>query len=112
MKLSNLVLIILWLLCMALVVTAQLQPTISIDFSQYCIGDSWKFRLSNGVPNTLVHLLGNSNGQSWEIADWGRTDTAGNFTQEGTIAVGRQPLTATRCRWHVVEHRLFCGFPM
>src|SRR5262249_14479904 len=88
MKLSNLVLIILWLLCMALVVTAQLQPTISIDFSQYCIGDSWKFRLSNGVPNTRVHLLGNSNGQSWEIADWGTTDTAGNFTAEGTFAVG------------------------
>jgi Tol biopolymer transport system component len=88
MKLSNLVLIILMLLCMAVVGTAQLQPAISLDFPQYCIGDSWKFRLSNGVPNTLVHLFGNSNGQSWEIADWGRTDTAGHFTEEGTFAEG------------------------
>jgi len=31
--------------------------------AQYCIGDSWKFRLSSGVPNTSVRLLGTSNGQ-------------------------------------------------
>jgi hypothetical protein len=54
-------------LCLMLVVTAGLcpqglaqpgQPVISMDSAQYCIGDSWKFTLSNGVPNTPVSLLG------------------------------------------------------
>jgi Tol biopolymer transport system component len=84
--------------CLTLVVTAQLraqgpplpkQPVISLDFAQYCIGNSWKFTLSNGVPNAPVRLLGNSNGQAWEITNWGTTDAAGNFTVEGTFAEGR-----------------------
>jgi Tol biopolymer transport system component len=94
MKLSNLVLITL-VFCLTIVVPAlraqgplPVQPDIALDFAQYCIGDSWKFRLSNGVVNTSVRLLGNSNGQSWEIANWGRTDAAGNFTEEGTFSEG------------------------
>src|SRR5215831_15953274 len=96
MKLSNLVLIILMVFCLTFLITAQLraqgppalQPVISLDFAQYCIGNSWTFRLVNGPPNTSVRLLGNSNGQSWEIADWGSTDAAGTFTEEGTFAEG------------------------
>ena len=52
-------------------------PVISLDFAQYCIGDSWKFRLSNGVPSVPARLLGSSNGQSWEITDWLTADAAG-----------------------------------
>jgi Tol biopolymer transport system component len=63
-------------------------PVISLDFAQYCIGDSWKFRLSNGVPNTPERLLGITNGQSWEISSWGTTDADGNLTEEGTFAEG------------------------
>ena len=95
MKLSNLVLTMTLVFCLTIVVPdlrAQgplpVQPDIALDFAQYCIGDSWKFRLSNGVPNTSVRLFGNSNGQSWEIANWGRTDAAGNFTEEGMFAEG------------------------
>jgi Tol biopolymer transport system component len=94
MKLSNLVLIIALVFC--LTVTAHLRaqgssppiPVISLDFAQYCIGNSWTFRLSNGVPTGPVRLLGSSNGQSWEIANWGTTDAAGNFTAQGTFAEG------------------------
>src|SRR5262249_51813299 len=79
-----LVLTITLVFCLTIVAPAlraqgplPVQPGIALDFAQYCIGDSWKFRLSNGVVNTSVRLLGNSNGQSWEIANWGRTDAAG-----------------------------------
>jgi len=97
MKLSNRILTITLFFCLALVVTAQLhaqgsplpmQPVISLDFAQYCIGNSWKFRSSSAAPNAPVRLLGNSNGQSWAIENWGTTDSAGNFTQEGTFADG------------------------
>ena len=67
---------------------AVTEPVISLDFAQYCIGDSWKFRLSNGVPNTPVRLLGITNSQSWEIPSWGTTDADGNLTEEGTFAEG------------------------
>src|SRR5262245_37194151 len=93
MKLSNLVLTITLVFCLTIVALAlraqgplPVQPGIALDFAQYCIGDSWKFRLSNGAVNTSVRLLGNSNGQSWEIANWGSTDAAGNFTEEGTFS--------------------------
>src|SRR5258706_5343075 len=96
MNLSNLVLTMSMVLCLTLVVTAQLpeqgqprsiQPVFSLDFAQYCIGDSWKLRLSNSVPNTPMRLLGNSNGQSWQVTDWRKTDGDGNFREEGTFAV-------------------------
>ena len=92
---AHLVLRITLVLCLTLAVTTGLcqqglaqpgQPVISMDSAQYCIGDSWKFTLSNGVPNTTVSLLGSSNGQSWEIREWGKTDAAGNFSMEGTFA--------------------------
>jgi len=91
-KPANLVVIIAMVLCMTLGVTAQLpqqgQPAISLDFAQYCVGDTWKLKLSNGVPNTSMHLLGTSNGQSWEITNWHKTDGDGSYREEGTFASG------------------------
>src|SRR5262249_43270468 len=93
MKLSSLALIITIVLFMTLVVTAQLpqgpqksQPVLSMDFAQYCVGDSWKLKLSNGVPNTFSRLSGISNGQSWEITNWRKTEADGSFTEAGTFA--------------------------
>src|SRR5262245_9389088 len=92
MKSPNLVLIIAMVLCLTHGVTAQLpqappsQPVISLDFAQYCIGDFWKLKSSNGAPNTSMRLLGTSNGQSWEIADWRKTDGAGSWREEGAFA--------------------------
>src|SRR5262245_36460672 len=96
MKPTNLVLIIAMVLCMTLRVTARMpqqgpqpsQPVISLDFAQYCIGDSWKLRLNNSVPNTSMRLLGTSNGQSWEVTDWRKTDRDGSFREEGAFAAG------------------------
>src|SRR5262245_36005559 len=94
MKPANLVLIIAMVLCLTLGVAAQLpqgpptQPVISLDFAQYCVGNSWKLKLSNGVPNTSIRLVGTSNGQSWQITDWHKTDGDGSYREEGTFAAG------------------------
>jgi Tol biopolymer transport system component len=94
MKPAKLVLIITMVLSLTFVVTLQPalqgqaqpgQPVISLDFAQYCTGDSWKLKLSNGVPNTSTRLSGSSNGQSWEITDWRKTDAAGSLSEGGTF---------------------------
>jgi Tol biopolymer transport system component len=97
MKLSNLVLIVTMAFCLTLVTTAQLRaqelplvppPIISLDFAQYCTGNSWTFKLIFGSPNTSARLLGTTNGQPWEIDGWGSTDSTGSFTLQGTFAEG------------------------
>jgi Tol biopolymer transport system component len=104
MKPAKRVRIITMVLSLTFAVTVQLvlpgqpqpgQPVISLDFAQYCIGDSWTLKLSNGVPNTSTRLSGSSNGQSWEITDWRKTDAAGNLSEGGTFpaeAVGSHTL--------------------
>ena len=103
MKSAKLVPTIKMVLSLTFVVTVQPlqgqaqpgQPVISLDFAQYCIGDSWKLKLSNGVPNTSTRLSGSSNGQSWEITDWRKTDAAGSLSEGGTFpaeAVGSHTL--------------------
>src|SRR5262245_23353009 len=59
MKSTNLVLTALILLSLTFVVAAQSplgnappnQPSIALDFAQYCVGDSWKLNLSSSAPN-------------------------------------------------------------
>jgi Tol biopolymer transport system component len=93
------------------------QPVISLDFAQYCIGDSWKLKLSNGLPNTSTRLSGSSNGQSWEITDWRKTDAGGNLSGEGTFtaeAVGSHTVkldiggnvSTNTISFHVLDCRL------
>src|SRR5262245_30980945 len=92
MKLQKLLPPLAMLLCLTYGVAARQtlpgQPVISLDFAQHCVGDTWKLKLSNGVPNTSMRLLGTSNGKSWEITDWRKTDGVGSFTEEGTFAAG------------------------
>jgi len=69
---------------------------IAMDSTHYCVGDSWKFTLRKGVPNTSLRLFGTRDGQTFEIPDWGRTDADGNFSAEGTYAadaLGKYTLT-------------------
>src|SRR5262245_9511215 len=117
MKSPNLVLIIAMVLCLTHGVTAQLpqappsQPVISLDFAQYCIGDFWKLKSSNGAPNTSMRLLGTSNGQSWEITDWRKTERRElQGRRDVHCRHWRQPHTEAGYRWNPVNHLTFCGF--
>ena len=65
-------------------------PVLSSDSAQYCVGSSWKLKVSNGATNTSIRLLGTSNGQSWEIRDWRKTDGDGNWSEAGGFAAGTE----------------------
>ena len=71
------------------------RPALSMDFAQYCVGDPWEMKLTNSELNKSISLLGQSNGQSWELTDWGKTDGDGNFTEGGKhaeVSVGSHTL--------------------
>jgi hypothetical protein len=63
-------------------------PVLLLASAQYCVGSSWKLAVSNGATNTSIRLLGTSNGQSWEIRDWRKTDANGNWSEAGGFAAG------------------------
>jgi sugar lactone lactonase YvrE len=66
-------------------------PTVlKMDSTAYCVGASWSLTVNEGAPNSSARLLGISNGQSWEISEWRRTDDNGGFSAEGTFAEGTQ----------------------
>lgn len=64
--------------------------TVLMIDSKYCVGSSWTLTVKDAAPNSSARLLGISNGQSWEIPEWRRTDGNGNFTVSGTFAEGTQ----------------------
>jgi hypothetical protein len=63
-------------------------PTLSLDFTQYCAANIWALNVSNAPPNAPVRLLGSSNGQSWKVADWRKTDATGALEEKGTHTAG------------------------
>jgi quercetin dioxygenase-like cupin family protein len=66
-----------------------LVPALTLEATRFCSGTPWTLKVTHGVPNTSVHLLGTGSGKSWKIPDWGRTDGTGGlsvggmFTEEG-----------------------------
>jgi len=63
-------------------------PVLTLDSTKYCIGASWNLKVSNATPSAPIRLLGTTNGESWEIAQWQKTDANGSFSLEGTFAQG------------------------
>jgi len=55
-------------------------------------------KVDYGAPNTLVRLLGHSNGQSWDIRGWRTTDAGGSFKVDGRFAEGLRGATPFRLR--------------
>jgi hypothetical protein len=64
-------------------------PILSVD-GQYCIGGSWKLNVGNGATNASIGLSGTSNGRSWEVRDWRKTDRGGNWIEVGAFAAGTE----------------------
>ncbi|HEV8132678.1 MAG TPA: hypothetical protein VGQ81_15635 [Acidobacteriota bacterium] len=65
-------------------------PVLALDSAKYCIGASWSLAVSNATPNSPIRLLGTSNGQPWEIAEWSKTDANGSFSAKGTFPEGTE----------------------
>jgi photosystem II stability/assembly factor-like uncharacterized protein len=65
-------------------------PLLSLDAAPYCTGRPWRLTVANGVTNTPIRLLGTSNGQSWEVRDWRKTDADGAWNEPGVFAPGTE----------------------
>jgi hypothetical protein len=63
---------------------------LALEAKSHCIGDAWTLRVSHAAPKSTVYLFGTSNGQSWEIPQWGTTDANGGFTQKGVFDIWAQ----------------------
>jgi hypothetical protein len=63
-------------------------PSLSLDSTGYCVTNLWRLNVSNAPPDAPIRLLGSSNGQSWKIADWRKTDSTGGINQTGTHTAG------------------------
>ena len=68
----------------------SLVPVLTLESARFCPGNPWTLKATNGGPNTAVHLLGTTNGQSWKVSEWGRTDGNGSLNVGGMFAGGTE----------------------
>ncbi len=67
-----------------------LVPVFTLSSLKFCPGGSYTLSATNGVPNTMVHLVGTSNGKPWKGSNWGKTDATGNLSVGGVFDAGTQ----------------------
>jgi hypothetical protein len=65
-------------------------PVLTLDSTKYCVGASWRLRVMNGDLQYPIRLLGVSNGEPWEISNWGKPDSNGSFSVGGTFGGGTE----------------------
>jgi len=61
-------------------------PVLTLDRALYCVGDSWRVKVTNAAPGSTVHLSGNSNGQNWDVLNWHLADINGDYEEGGTMS--------------------------
>src|SRR5215475_5508398 len=60
-------------------------PALSMDSSEYCVGEPWKIRVEGGPAFAGVTLMGAWNSSPWSIPDWRTTGSDGTFVADGTF---------------------------
>ena len=62
-------------------------PVLALDRAEYCVGDEAKITI-HARPNSSIDLYGVSNGGSWNILGWNRTDENGSYqgTKEMSVS--------------------------
>jgi hypothetical protein len=67
--------------------TAELYGTalLTLNATAYCTGDSWNLKVVDAIANASIHLMGTTNGISWDVQGWAKTDANGNYTEIGTF---------------------------
>jgi len=61
-------------------------PQVTLDWSQYCTGDSWILRAEAAAPSTSVQISGTFDGTPWTIPGWTTTGQDGSLLATGTYA--------------------------
>jgi hypothetical protein len=59
-------------------------PRVTLDWSRYCVGDSWILRAEAAAPSTSVQISGTSDGSLWTIPEWTTTGQDGALLATGT----------------------------
>jgi quercetin dioxygenase-like cupin family protein len=67
-----------------------LVPVLTLEAARFCPGTPWTLKVTHGVSNTSVHLLGTTSGKSWKTLDWGRTDGTGSLSVGGMFTEGTE----------------------
>jgi len=62
-------------------------PRVTLDWSRYCVGDSWSLWAEGAAPSTSVQISGTFDGTPWTIPDWTTTAEDGTVRASGTYAV-------------------------
>ena len=70
--------------------TTASTPVVSMEKTNYCVGDHFSFGVSNAAPSASFRLLGASNGQSWVMGGWMPTDANGGLTLSGVFGPGTE----------------------
>jgi hypothetical protein len=61
-------------------------PRVALDWSRYCVGDSWILSAEAAAPSSSVQISGTFNGNLWSIPDWTTTGEDGALLVTGTYA--------------------------
>jgi Galactose oxidase, central domain len=72
-------------------------PSLSLDKTQYCAGDSWRLHITDAAASSSVQLMGISLGTPWEMPNWRTTNVEGTLIENGIFradAVGDHTLWA------------------
>jgi hypothetical protein len=65
-------------------------PTLTLDRSEYCIGESWKLSIVNAPASAAIGLAGVLDGNTWSLPDWGKTDQNGRYSAGGIYVDGNK----------------------
>ena len=68
----------------------QLVPVLTLEATRFCPGTPWTLKVTHGISNTDVHLLGTSSGKSWKVPNWGKTDATGSLSLGGIFTEGTE----------------------
>jgi N-acetylneuraminic acid mutarotase len=81
---------------------------LTIPSTQYCVGDPWTISVANAAPNTAIRLIGVSNDVPWDIGDWARTNTSGDYQTGGRFSNSAVGSHSVRVR---IGHYLSAAVP-
>jgi hypothetical protein len=59
-------------------------PSLALS-STACIGNTWTLKVTGAQANFPIHLFGNTDGKTWEVNDWSKTDANGVYEVTGAF---------------------------